>query len=643
MSEIEKTLDVITIGRASVDLYGDQVGGRLEDMASFSKYVGGCPANISVGCARLGLDSALLTRVGDDYMGRYILEQVASEGVCTDLVVADPGRLTALAILGIRDKEQFPLLFYRENCADMAICEDDVKEEYVARSRAVLVTGTHLSEPGVRSASKKAIRLAKKHDARVVMDVDYRPVLWGLTTPELGEQRFVADETVTQELQTIIADCDLIVGTEEELHILGGSIDTMAAIRRVRELSNATIVCKRGALGCTVFDGAIGDGLDDGIMGRSFKIEVFNILGAGDAFMSGFLRGWLRDRPLRECCTWANACGALVVSRHGCAPAIPSWTELQYFLENGSDHLALRHDRQLEHIHWATNRKHDYPTLKILAVDHRVQFEALADEMSTSRQRISKLKSLTALALHQVARNEPVFGILLDGRWGEDALAMMGDYPYWIGRPIEVSGAVPLEFEGSSAVATEIGKWPLTQTVKCLVNYRMTDPGEMRERQDRQLWKLFDACRQTRHELMVEIITAQNDAREPDTIAQVMRHFYEIGVYPDWWKLEPIVDGDEFGAITKVIDDYDPLCRGVVLLGYAAPLKELEASFRAAASHDRVKGFAVGRSIWYEAARDWLAGDCDDDQYVASVSSGLKDLADAWDRAHEPERRLGHA
>lgn len=643
MKNTNKTLDVITIGRASADLYGDQVGGRLEDMASFSKYVGGCPANIAVGSARLGLSSALLTRVGDDYMGRFILEQIASEGVCTDLVVADANRLTALAILGIRDKEQFPLLFYREDCADMAICEDDVKEEYIASSRAVLVTGTHLSSPGVRAASKKAIRLARKYGAKVVMDVDYRPVLWGLTTPELGEQRFIANESVTAELQTIIADCDLIVGTEEELHILGGTTDTLAAIRKVRELSHATIVCKRGALGCTVFDGEIGDDLDGGIHGESFRIEVFNVLGAGDAFMSGFLRGWLRDRPLSECCTWANACGALVVSRHGCAPSIPSWIELQYFLENGSEHLALRHDKMLEHVHWATNRKNDYPSLKILAIDHRIQLEGLADELSVSRERISELKELTTRALHGVAKGDPSFGILLDGRIGEDALARMGDFPYWIGRPIEVSGLVTLEFESGDAVAAEINKWPLTQTVKCLVNYRMSDPADRRERQERQLLRLFDACRQTRHELLLEIITSQNGGREPGAIPAVMQRFYEIGIYPDWWKLEPMVTSQEFEGVTGVVDKFDPWCRGIVLLGLSAPLDDLVKSLKVAADYERVKGFAVGRSVWFAAAKAWLSGEIDNDQYVARIRERFALLVSAWDTARSPDLRIGNA
>ena len=122
------TLDVIAIGRVSVDLYGQQVGGRLEDMASFAKYVGGCPANIAIGGARLGLKTALLSRVGDEQMGRYVREQLQREGVDVSGLGTDPRRLTALAILGIRDSASFPLLFYRENCADMGLVEADVGE-----------------------------------------------------------------------------------------------------------------------------------------------------------------------------------------------------------------------------------------------------------------------------------------------------------------------------------------------------------------------------------------------------------------------------------------------------------------------------------------------------------------------------------
>ena len=106
-------MDLVAIGRASVDLYGEQVGGRLEDMSSFAKYVGGSPTNTAIGAARLGLKSALLTRVGGDHMGRFIREQLEREGVAVGSVLTDPERLTALVILGIRDRERFPLIFYR--------------------------------------------------------------------------------------------------------------------------------------------------------------------------------------------------------------------------------------------------------------------------------------------------------------------------------------------------------------------------------------------------------------------------------------------------------------------------------------------------------------------------------------------------
>jgi 5-dehydro-2-deoxygluconokinase len=119
-------LDVIAIGRSSVDLYGQQIGGRLEDMASFAKSVGGSPTNTSIGAARLGLRAGLVTAVGDEHFGRFIREQLEREGVDTRGVKTDPTRLTALVALGVQDDRRFPLIFYRENCADMGLVEDDI-------------------------------------------------------------------------------------------------------------------------------------------------------------------------------------------------------------------------------------------------------------------------------------------------------------------------------------------------------------------------------------------------------------------------------------------------------------------------------------------------------------------------------------
>src|ERR1700744_6398816 len=227
MLDSDRSIALLAVGRSSVDLYGQQIGGRLEDMGSFAKYVGGSPTNTAVAAARLGLHAGLLTRVGADHMGRFIREQLLREGVDVHGVLEDTQRLTALVVLGIRDRESFPLIFYRENCADMALCEQDLDAGWVQSARAVLINGTHLATLGVFAASVGAARLVKAAGGRVVFDIDYGAGLWGLAPKDLGENRFVASDAVTRRLQAVLPLCDLVVGTEEEIRILGGALDTM--------------------------------------------------------------------------------------------------------------------------------------------------------------------------------------------------------------------------------------------------------------------------------------------------------------------------------------------------------------------------------------------------------------------------------
>ena len=633
MSDDGKSLDLLAIGRAGVDLYGQQAGGRLEDMGSFAKYVGGSPTNTAIGAARLGLKTALLTRVGGDHMGRFIREQLVREGVDVGSVLTDEARLTALVILGIRDRETFPLIFYREDCADMALTAADVDDAQVRAARAVLINGTHLSQAGVFDCSMRAATLAKASGGKVVFDIDYRPVLWGLAGRDRGEDRFVAHEAVTEILQQVLPLCDLVVGTEEEFHILGGDTDTVAALGAVRGRTGALLVVKRGPDGCAAFPGVIPATLDEGVTGRGFEVEVFNVLGAGDAFMAGFLRGWLKSEPLERCCELANAAGAIVVSRHGCAPAMPTWPEMQAFLTKRDRPFRLREDAELEHIHWATTRPGTYDQLMVLAIDHRSQFEDLARELGADLGRVSAFKRLALQALDEVAGGDPRFGVLLDGRFGAEALAAAADRPYWIGRPVEVPKSRPLAFEGAADVGAEIAQWPLTQVVKALCLYHPDDEAELRARQERQLLRLFDACRATRHELLVEIIVPPGLPTDAATVARALDRLYDLGVKPDWWKLEPMADPAAWRAVAGVIAARDPFCRGVVLLGLSQPMETLEAAFRAAAQVPIVKGFAVGRTIFEEAARAWLAGQIDDAEAVRRLAGRFGRLAEAWGRA----------
>ncbi len=627
----ERPLDLICIGRAAVDFYGEQVPTRLEDTLSFAKYLGGCAANIAVGTSRLGLRSAMLARVGAEQMGSFVREQLAAEGVDVSRVRTDPKRLTALVILGLRDRRTMPHIFYRTECADMALEADDVEPEFIASATALLVTGTHFSTEKVDRASRTAIRYARAAGTRVIFDIDYRPVLWGLAGHAEGESRFMASDTVTGHLQSILPDCDLVVGTEEEIAIAGGSTDTMTAVRNIRAVSDAVIVVKRGPMGCVVFEGAIPDDIEDGIKGPGFPVEVFNTLGAGDGFMSGFLRGFLRDHPLAECARFGNACGAIVVSRHGCCPASPSWIELQHFLEHGSPHFRLREDPVLNHIHRATTRIREWPEVLALAFDHRSQFEQLARESGASLERIGAFKSLIGDAVLRV-RDELDLrgaGILCDDRYGLGVLERLTGQGIWIGRPVELPGSRPLEFERGPNIGVTLRSFPGEHVVKCLVFYHPDDPEAMRAAQDQQLRALYEACEASRLELLLEVIPPRDSPRDAQTVARALERIYEQGVYPDWWKLPP-PDAAGWEAIASVIDRHDPHVRGVLLLGLEAPLEVLRESFEAAAGQPLCKGFAVGRSIWARAAAAWLGGGIEDAAAVDAMAAAYRELIAGW-------------
>ncbi len=626
----EPRLDVITIGRSSVDLYGVQVGGRLEDMASFSKAVGGCPTNIAIGTARLGLKSGLITRVGDEHMGRFIREQCAREGVDVSGVRTDPTRLTSLVLLGIRDEKTFPLIFYRDNCADGALDESDIDPSYVQSARAILVSGTHFARANAAAAQLKAMRLARAAGRRIVFDIDYRPNLWGLAGHGAGEERYIKSGDVTQSLSAILPQCDLIVGTEEEMMIAGGADDPLSALRAVRAASQATLVLKRGPMGCVVFPASIPETLEKGIKGPGFPVEVFNVLGAGDAFMSGFLRGWLRDEPLETCCAYANANGAFAVSRLLCSAEYPTWAELNGFLKHGSQHRALRHDEALNHVHWATTRRPQPSSIMALAIDHRMQLEKIADDAGADRARISAFKLLAVEAAAKVAAGRPGYGMLLDGKYGREALFRALDHDLWIARPVEEPGSRPLDFEFGGSLAAKLQEWPVAHTIKCLCFYHPDDPPEMKARQERELLRLHDAARTLGRELLIEIIASKNGPVQDDTTARVIERLYAIGVKPDWWKLEGQTSRAAWDAIGGAVAAGDPWCRGIVLLGLEAPEDDLAQTFAVARSCDLVKGFAVGRTIFVEPAVEWFGGRIGDREAVERMAGAFERLCILW-------------
>lgn len=635
MSTKQKRLDVICIGRIAVDLYGQQIGARLEDTSTFARYLGGSSGNVAYGAAIQGLKSAMLARVGDEHNGRFLREELQRVGVDTAFLITDKTRLTGLVMLGIKDEDTFPLIFYRDNCADMGLTPQDIDEDYIASARAVAVTGTHLSHPDTRAAVLKALEIARRHGLRTALDIDYRPVLWGLTSLGDGETRFIESERVTQQLQEVLHYFDLIVGTEEEFHIAGGSTDTLSALKAVRQSSKATLVCKRGPLGCVVFEGDIPDSWEHTTLQSGVRVEVLNVLGAGDAFMSGLLRGWLNDEGWPQACRYANACGALVVSRHGCAPAMPTKAELDDYLSRDREVKRPDRDVRLNHLHRVATRKQSWQELCVFAFDHRKQLADMAQEAGADPERIPQLKTLLLQAAEAAATEaglENSSGILADTTYGQRALNAITGKGWWIGRPVEMPGSRPLRLEHGN-IGSQLIDWPQEHVVKCLVFYHPHDDAALRAEQDGLILDVWRGCNKSGHELLLEVILPEdNPDHQESYYLEIISHFYRLGVQPDWWKLPPL-SLQSWQAIGAVIEQEDPWCRGILLLGLDAPEDKLKAGFRDAAQAPWVKGFAVGRTIFGQPSRQWLQGELSDDALINQVKNNYLTLIGYWREA----------
>lgn len=308
------TYDVLTMGRSCIDLYAHQIGVPITEVTSFDAYVGGCPTNISVGTRRLGLRSALLTALGEDQVADFVLAFLNREGVETRFIPRKPGRRTSAVIMAIQPPDKFPLTFYREGCADRELTAEDVDRAPIEDSAIVLVTGTGLSHEPSRTATFHAAARAAAAGAQVFVDVDYRPDQWP------SRAAFAAA------MQQLVGHASLVIGTEEEVVAAADRDDGDEAVATLLKATRAPLVMKRGARGATLFR----DGTRTDV--APFRIEVLNVLGAGDAFASGLIAGIRRGWPLERAIRMGNATGAIVVTRHGCANFMPTDAEVEAFV-----------------------------------------------------------------------------------------------------------------------------------------------------------------------------------------------------------------------------------------------------------------------------------------------------------------------
>lgn len=327
--------DILCIGRSSIDLYSSDIGKPFEEITAFSAFVGGCPTNISVGTRRLGLKSSLLTGVGYDPVGDFILHFLKKEGVDTTYVAKKEGKRSSAVILGIEPPDKFPLVYYRDNCADIAIGIEDIRKVPIENFKAILISGTGLSLEPSRSATIFAAETARENGVKVFLDIDFRADQWSSL------------QSFGTTIRSVLPYVNFIIGTSEEVKAAAYTgageaeishsqvneskvdADVDKSVKRLLGRGPDVLFLKTGADGCIIHYG------DNKKPERAngYPVEIINTLGAGDAFASGLIYGFVNGWNWHKSARFGNACGAIVVTRHGCANFMPVEDEVNEFVK----------------------------------------------------------------------------------------------------------------------------------------------------------------------------------------------------------------------------------------------------------------------------------------------------------------------
>ena len=310
-------LEVITMGRVSVDLYPEQIGVPLAEVKTFAKSLGGSATNVAVAAARLGHRSAVITKVGNDGFGPYVRTALEGFGVDARYVGTDPDLRTPLAFCEIHPPDDFPLLFYREPKApDSNIEAEDLDLGEISSTSLFWTTGTGLSEEPSRSTTLEA--LEARSEGITVIDLDYRPMLWN------------SREETERWYREALKHATVALGNQEEVEVAVGTADPHEASAALLDLGLELAIVKRGP------NGVLARTAEGVAEAPPIEVDVVNGLGAGDAFggalCHALLSGWDPERTIR----FANAAGAIVASRLACADDMPTEDEVEELLERSA-------------------------------------------------------------------------------------------------------------------------------------------------------------------------------------------------------------------------------------------------------------------------------------------------------------------
>ena len=318
LERLERTrpLGALVLGRAGMDLYPAETGGKIEEAAAFTSDVGGSAGNIAVALARQGVGVGLIGALSDDPVGRFVRRRLEAFGVDTARVRPVPGDpRTSLALAEVR-AEDCEVTIYRNNAADLQLELDETLRDSIQEASALIVTGTALVAEPSRGAALALLAAARIAGTLAVFDLDYRAYAW----------RSALETAAVYEKAAGLSD--LIVGNSEEFAVFAADGDGEAAAAALTSLEGRGVILKRGREGAS-FLSAEGR-IDSGV----FPVAALKPYGAGDAFMGGLIAALLTGEAMEEAMRRGAAAAAIVVSRRGCASAMPDGAELAAFLSS---------------------------------------------------------------------------------------------------------------------------------------------------------------------------------------------------------------------------------------------------------------------------------------------------------------------
>jgi 5-dehydro-2-deoxygluconokinase len=308
-------MDVISVGRVSVDLYAVEPGAGFDQQQSFQKSIGGSPTNLAIAAARLGHKVALATKVGDDAFGEYVRFRLGEFGVSTEFVQVEPNSQTPLAFAALTPPESPTVIFYRGKAApDTTLKSADVPDEAIKNSRILWISQSALAQ-GTTAQSAVSWMKMRNREQLTILDLDYRPSLWN----SVDDSRAMARQAISLS--------SVVVGNREECLMALGTDEPDAAADALLAAGVSLAIIKLGA------DGALFATANERFRVAPIEIDLVCGLGAGDAFGGALCHGLLEGWPLGQVALAANAAGALVSMQLTCADAMPTLPELTEMME----------------------------------------------------------------------------------------------------------------------------------------------------------------------------------------------------------------------------------------------------------------------------------------------------------------------